>query len=111
MANISFSITVVGAGSVELPVILPDGEAVELAGLGTIAVRFVVSNPLDRTVSIPQLSLAKEGTAKDKVSLSLLNDAVSIPANGTAENKVQIEANQPLLEGDSVKITVTGSEA
>ncbi len=110
MAHIEFSITVRGAGSVTLPVDVPGGDVVEIDGLTPAEVPFTVSNPLNRQVVVPVLEIAVTGSAKDRVSVSLLGDAMSIAAGGTAENKLIVEPREALTEGDALVVTVSGSE-
>ena len=108
MAVISFSVQIHGAGQLQLPVEI--GGPYEIADLGQVTVPFTVSNPLEREVTFPAVTVALEGPAKDKVTATLTLNAVSIPAAGAAENSLIVEAKEPLIEGDAVMVTVTGEE-
>ena len=114
MAAIRFTVTVKGGEPLELPVTFPEGSDFELIGLGSVRIHFIVSNPpqFTGTTVLPNLSIVKEGSAKDKVSVSLLSDSMTISGGGgSVSNTIIVEANKAFGPGDEVSITISGETA
>jgi hypothetical protein len=109
MARVEFELDVLGGGEIDLGVAILSETPVILDGLETKNVVFALSNSLTRPVTIT-LSITKEGTAKDKATVSLLNDSMVITPGMTSENQLIIEANEAMVEGDVFLVRVTGTE-
>lgn len=110
MASVTFELQVQGAGDAPLPVGLPGGGQVEIAGVGQAQVAFEVTNVLDRQVVIA-LASTVEGPAKDKLTVSFLSDVLTIPPGEVAVGNLTIEANEALTEADRATVKITGGEA
>lgn len=108
-ATVEFTITVNGAGDVLLPVDFPDGNDVEIVDIGQETVAFVVGNILDRPVTI-NLEAVISGSAKDKISATVLQDSFTIDPGGEISNSLTVEASTALVEGDVATISVRGNE-
>ena len=111
MSHISFSFTVQGTGSTELPVEILDPVPLSLTGLASATLGFRVTNPTSQEVVLPDITLSKEGPSKDKFSIGLLDTAMTIPAGGTADNTINVESTVPVQAGDVCTVTVTGAGA
>jgi hypothetical protein len=109
-ANVNFRVEFVGAAAVTLPVDIVGGPGPFAIESTVVHVLFKVTNTLNRAVTFPSISVTKEGAAKDKVTVSLLQTGVSIAAGATLENKLIVEPNEPLVEGDSFSCTVSAVE-
>jgi hypothetical protein len=109
MARVEFSLDIEGGGEIDLGVAILSDTPVILNGLESKNVVFAISNTLTRPVTIA-LSIVKEGAAKDKATVSLLNDTMVITPGQNAENQLIIEANEAMVEGDTFMVRVTGTE-
>jgi hypothetical protein len=109
MARGEFELMVQGGGETSLGVAILSETPVVLTGLESKTVLFSVSNPLTRPVTLV-LTITKEGTAKDKGTVTLLNDTMVITPGVTAENQLMSEANEAMLEGDAFTVRVVGTE-
>lgn len=113
MAEIQFRIAVQGEGSLELPVAVVGGGAASLSvsPLGSARLDFEVSNPLDREVQIPALAASISGPSAGKFEVSLLQNAIVIPAGGTVQNSVTVTAStEDVTELDQAEVVVEGVE-
>jgi len=109
MATVTFELQVQGGGEVELGVAILGDTPVVLNGIEQKSIAFEISNPLTRPVVLA-LSVIKEGPAKDKATVSLLNDSMTITPGATGSNQVIIESTEDMLEGDDFVVRVEGSE-
>ena len=109
MARVEFELSVQGGGEIDLGVAILGETPVVLNGLESKNVAFQISNPLTRPVTI-SLAILKEGAAKDKATVSLLNDTMVITPGMTADNQLIVEANEAMVEGDDFLVRVTGTE-
>jgi hypothetical protein len=64
---------------------------------------------LTRPIDI-RLSFEKTGNAVDKVTVSLINDVVTLPIGGTVQTTVTVEPNMKLLSADQVNVILKGEE-
>jgi len=109
MAEVSVVLEVQGAGSVTLPVTFSVPTPVSV-GVDPVEVTFSVQNTLGRGVVFPSLDLAKEGPQADKLGVTLVSNAMTLAIDETQDNVLVLTPNEPLVEGDSVTVTVTGAE-
>ena len=105
MAEFHATFQVIGGGSVQLPVTFLTPVPLTITDQPA-TVDFSVQNILDREVVFPSVGLTVSGPGDSKVSVSLLMNAMTIPALGSAQNTVSVQPNEPLMEGDSPTISI-----
>ncbi len=76
-----------------------------------IQVEFTVVNHLARQITFPNISVTKDGPQKDKLTVSLLSNAMTVPANGQAGGVINIEPNSTFEDGDMASVRVQATEA
>lgn len=105
MAEIHTSFQVIGGGSVQLPVTFLSPVPITITDQPAI-VQFSVQNTLDRSVTFTQVTVTKSGLGESKLTVTLSQDSMVIPALGSTQNAVTLEPNTPLLEGESPTINI-----
>lgn len=105
MAEIHATFQVIGGGSIQLPVTFLTSVPVTVVDV-PVDVEFSVQNTLDRVVSFSSIQLTKSGPGEGKITVSLLNDAMTLQPMESVTNKVTIEPNETLVEGDSPTISI-----
>jgi hypothetical protein len=103
---VQFQITVRGLSPVDLTVEI-SAEPLDIAGLTIVEREFSLANPGPSPVTVG-LSSVVSGPAASKLGVSFLDDTMIVPAAGSASNKVQVQANEPLFVGEEAVIAVTG---
>ena len=109
-ASFSFTVEVKGVGDVQLPVTFLGPTPVLVEGIQSVDLPFEIANPLPRGLTIPSSQVTVGGPDADKVSASLLDDVLSLPANGTIQTTLQIQTSEPLTEAGIATVTVQGTE-
>lgn len=109
-ARINASFQILGVGDRTIPVTFPSAP-VSLDGLQSAQIDMVIGpNPLARVVTFSQFTISLTGPSANKVTVSMGEDFIQLDPNGTYTTFVNVEAIEPLLEGDSVSVTIQAEE-
>ena len=109
MAEIQVTLEVRGESSIVLPVQFQVATPVSVGSV-PVEVEFTITNPLDRSLTFPSLQVSKGGTGADKLNVSLLATSMVFGPSTTQTNKLILSPDQPLIEGETVSISVVGVE-
>jgi hypothetical protein len=86
-----------------LPLVLPD--------LVPGTVRFGITNPLDRTITLPVPSVTLSGTAAGKAVAGIDNPApITIGPRETVDISVTVTPQTLIFEGETLMVSVTAKE-
>lgn len=107
MAKFEVDFQIQGIGEVTLPVTLLDEALVLINGLESKVFRFSILNILSTPLSF-SLSSVQAGNAATKVAIAFDSTSFTIAAGESATVTAAINPIEPLLEGDSLTVKVTG---
>lgn len=111
MAVLKFIFEVQGGSPVQLPTSPIDPLPLVLTGTTPGTVRFSVSNPLARDVSLSGASVALSGPAAAKATAAVDTQfPLLIPAGTSAEVSVTVTPTEPIFEGETLSVQVTAQE-
>ena len=96
-----------GAEDVLVPVAIVDPTKWKIPAPGTVKTLLVSvgPNPVAREVTFSSITVTKEGTAKDKVTVALVSNSLVLQAGATEQLALTVEANElvePSTDGSDV---------
>lgn len=77
----------------------------------SLEIGFTVLNPGAEDYTYPSLAVQVEGPSKAKVTVSLFQDRMVVPAGGKAANKLILEPNEPWTLADEATVFIKGERA
>ncbi len=110
MANIQFTVTLAGGDQVELPVSSVVPGFLSQAG-GPTVITFDVTNTLQRSVVLENVAAVVVVGDASLVDLSMLDTVLSLAEGEVKPSSLTVTPNQPIYEGTTLEIEVTGAEA
>ena len=113
MAKFETTFQLIGKEGVLIPAAPVDPIPLEIPQMGTSATYQIKVGPnpiTDRDVQIPSVGLEVTGPSAAKVNVSLVSNAIVIPAGGEVEIGLVVEANELINELDSITVRIFGNE-
>lgn len=110
MADIRFTVTLAGGDVVTLPVASVVPGFLSQAG-GPLIVTFQVTNTLARPLVLENVAAVVVVGDASLVDVSVLDTVLSLAEGEVKPSSLTVTPNQPIFEGTTLEIEVTGAEA
>lgn len=104
----SAKFTIVGAAE-EQPLVEAVMDPIAIVGIGMAQRQFTVVNRAARPVTF-NVTTKVEGTGAAKVAATVLDNVLTVPANGRASTTLNVQTSEPLAAGDAPTVEVAGAE-